>query len=54
MGAKLYIDPGSGSMLFQVLIATGVGALITFRKFLRATVASILSKIRGSAGNGAN
>jgi hypothetical protein len=29
----MYIDPGSGSMLVQVLIASALGSLITFRKF---------------------
>ncbi len=30
----MYIDPGSGSMLFQVLIASVVGSLIAFRRTL--------------------
>jgi hypothetical protein len=29
-----YIDPGSGSMLVQVLIASAVGSVIAFRKAL--------------------
>jgi hypothetical protein len=34
----MYIDPGSGSMLFQVVIASVVGSLIAFRKTLLALV----------------
>lgn len=28
----MYIDPGSGSMLIQILVASTLGALIAFRK----------------------
>lgn len=31
---SMYIDPGSGSMLVQVLIASAIGSLIAFRKTL--------------------
>lgn len=27
-----YIDPGSGSMVFQLLLASVLGSIITFRK----------------------
>jgi len=32
----MYIDPGSGSMLVQVLIASALGSLIAFRRGLLA------------------
>lgn len=28
----MYIDPGSGSMLIQVLVASAIGSVIAFRK----------------------
>ena len=28
----MYIDPGSGSMLVQVLVASAIGSILTFRK----------------------
>lgn len=30
----MYVDPGSGSMLIQILIASAVGSFIAFRKTL--------------------
>lgn len=29
-----YIDPGSGSMVFQLLLASAIGSAIAFRKAL--------------------
>ncbi|MBK9797947.1 MAG: hypothetical protein IPP58_15985 [Holophagaceae bacterium] len=37
----MYIDPGSGSMLFQVLIASLVGSLIAFRRALHGLVVRV-------------
>jgi|HubBroStandDraft_6_1064221.scaffolds.fasta_scaffold826759_2 hypothetical protein len=33
--ARAYADPGSGAMLWQMLVAAAVGALFYFRKFVR-------------------
>lgn len=30
----LYIDPGSGAMIWQLLIAAGLGAAFYFRNFI--------------------
>lgn len=37
----MYIDPGSGSMFFQLLLASALGSVIAFRKGL----ASVLRRI---------
>lgn len=36
--AEAYIDPGSGSLLLQLLVAGGIAAVIRFRAFLRASI----------------
>jgi hypothetical protein len=38
----MYVDPGSGSMLLQVLVASVLGSLIAFRK----AVFGFLTRIR--------
>lgn len=38
----MYIDPGSGSMLIQVLVASALGFFIAFRK----SIASLISRCR--------
>ena len=32
--AYAYIDPGTGSMIIQLIIATVVGAIVYFRRYL--------------------
>lgn len=38
----MYVDPGSGSMLLQILAASALGSLIAFRK----AVFGFLARIR--------
>jgi hypothetical protein len=33
--AYAYLDPGTGSYVFQVLIACFIGALFTFKKYVK-------------------
>jgi hypothetical protein len=40
-----YIDPGSGSILLQFLIATVVGAAIYFRRLIANMIAAIKNKL---------
>ena len=40
-----YIDPGSGSILLQFLIATIVGAAFYFRKFISKNITLIRDKL---------
>ena len=40
-----YIDPGSGSILLQFLIATVVGAAVYFRKFVANMITVIRNKL---------
>ena len=40
-----YIDPGSGSILLQFLIATMVGATFYFRKFIAKIITLIRDKL---------
>ena len=40
--AQAYIDPGSGSLLLQVLIAAGIGAVIKFRRFFLAALKRVM------------
>ena len=40
-----YIDPGSGSILLQFLIATVVGAAIYFRRFVANIITAIKNKL---------
>jgi len=40
-----YIDPGSGSILLQFLIATLVGAAFYFRRFITTLIHSIRNKL---------
>ena len=46
----MYIDPGSGSMLIQVMIASAIGSLIAFRKFLLALLSRLKAKLSPSKG----
>jgi len=39
-----YIDPGSGSMLLQFLLASVVGAVFYFRKFISGLFRSMREK----------
>jgi len=40
-----YIDPGSGSIILQFLIATLVGAAFYFRRFIANIIHLILNKL---------
>ena len=41
-----YIDPGSGSILLQFLIATLVGATFYFRRLIASIIQSIRNKLQ--------
>ena len=41
----MYIDPGSGSMLVQVMVASALGSLIAFRKAIRDFFSRFRSKM---------
>ena len=43
--AHAYLDPGASSMLLQVIIAAGVGAMAYFRTIM-AKIKSIFTKIK--------
>lgn len=47
--AQAYIDPGSGSYLFQLVIAGLTGAVFFFNNTRRAIVATVRSWFKGSA-----
>tara|TARA_A100001011_G_C14234835_1_gene810508 strand:- start:97 stop:261 length:165 start_codon:yes stop_codon:yes gene_type:complete len=40
-----YIDPGTGSYIYQILIAAGIAVGVYFRS-TKAYISSIISKIR--------
>lgn len=40
----VYIDPGSGSMAFQLLIASSLGLILTFWKRLRKALDRLLGR----------
>ncbi len=42
----MYIDPGSGSMLVQVVLATALGSVIALRRKLAAIMAKLLMHLR--------
>lgn len=39
--AHAYLDPGTGSMVLQVIVAGVLGAMFTFKSYVRAVVLSI-------------
>jgi hypothetical protein len=41
--AHAYLDPGTGSMVLQVIIAGILGAAFTFKTYLRAIFGPVLS-----------
>jgi len=41
----MYIDPGSGSMFLQGLIASALGSLVAFRR----AIASLFSRLRSGS-----
>ena len=43
-----YLDPGSGSFLFQMLIGIGLGTLYTFRSSLRQFLEFFSHRKRGT------
>ena len=44
--AAAYIDPGSGSMLLQIIIAGGIGVAIKFRRFFIAAFDRIMGSLK--------
>jgi hypothetical protein len=48
----MYIDPGSGSMLFQLLIASAVGSFIAYRKAFVGLVVRVAPWYRKRSGGG--
>ena len=45
--ARAYIDPGSGSYVFQILIATAIGLAYSIRLYwdrLKSFIASVIAK----------
>ena len=52
--AWAYIDPGTGSYVFQLLIAGGLAALYTLRRYwqnVKSSVARLLGGSRRGAGD---
>lgn len=50
--AYAYLDPGSGSMLIQMLVAAVAGALLSMRLFWGRLKAGVLSLfMRGDSGS---
>ena len=41
----MYIDPGSGSMLVQILVASVLGIIIAFRRIILGGFAWVKSKL---------
>jgi hypothetical protein len=39
--AHAYLDPGTGSMVLQVIVAGILGAMFTFKSYVRAIISSI-------------
>lgn len=39
--AHAYLDPGTGSMVLQVVVAGVLGALFTFKSYVRAVFSSL-------------
>jgi hypothetical protein len=48
--AYAYLDPGTGSVVLQVVIAGFLGALFTFKSYVRAAVSTI-SRLFGKKDN---
>jgi hypothetical protein len=44
--AHAYLDPGTGSMVLQVIIAGILGAVFTFKSYVRAVITSITGIFR--------
>lgn len=42
-----YIDPGSGAMLLQLILAGAIGAGVVFRRFFYRLFAGIVNLFRG-------
>lgn len=51
--AFLYTDPGSGALLWQLVVAAVFGALFYARLFIRRAAAMIFRKERGEQGKAA-
>jgi hypothetical protein len=47
----MYIDPGSGSMLMQVVVASALGSLIAFRRTLVGLWVRVMPKTHASDQN---
>ncbi len=48
--AHAYLDPGTGSVVLQVVIAGFLGALFTFKSYVRAAVSAV-SRLFGKKDN---
>lgn len=46
--AYAYIDPGSGSLLLQLIIASGIGVALKFRRFIRIAFESAVRFVKKS------
>jgi hypothetical protein len=52
--AHAYLDPGTGSLVFQIVIGFILGGLFTFRTYfskIKALIVKILEKIRNGRSN---
>ena len=47
--AWAYVDPGTGSYLFQLVIAGGLAGMYTLRRYLAAVKTMLLGKRGGSS-----
>ncbi|MCE5277352.1 MAG: hypothetical protein ABFD92_12060 [Planctomycetaceae bacterium] len=47
--AQAYIDPGTGSLILQVVAATLLGVLLGVKLFLRQIVAAVAGLFRGKS-----
>lgn len=50
----MYIDPGSGSLILQIIIGFLLGALFFFKNFLRKVKNIMLRPFRNKRGNKEN
>ena len=48
--AEAYVDPGTGALLWQLLLATFVGLTFYLRRFIRSAAKRILGACRGRKG----
>ena len=46
--AYAYVDPGSGSLLLQLMIAGGIGLALKFRRLVKAVIERSAGSVRKS------